>query len=57
MRLYTGNRVLRKVNYTYIVTVPKVWIDSVGAKTGDLVSTEINEDGTFVLRFVKRGEH
>jgi bifunctional DNA-binding transcriptional regulator/antitoxin component of YhaV-PrlF toxin-antitoxin module len=54
MNLNMGPRTIRKVNYTYIISVPKVWLDNVGAKVGDCVQTEITEQGDLLIRLKGR---
>jgi uncharacterized ubiquitin-like protein YukD len=45
-----GNRQIRKVNYTRVLSLPKVWLDTVGLKDGDIVDIEMAEDGSLILR-------
>ena len=56
MDINAGVRRIRKVNYTHMISLPRVWLESVGARAGDRVQLEISEDGCLVVRFTGRRE-
>jgi AbrB family looped-hinge helix DNA binding protein len=50
MNFNMGRRQIRRVNYTRTISLPKVWLDTVGLKEGDNLDLEMTEDGSLVLR-------
>ncbi len=46
-----GVRKIQKVGYsTYVVSIPKTWVEEVGMEQGDIVSFRRESDGTVTLR-------
>jgi antitoxin component of MazEF toxin-antitoxin module len=43
-------RKIRAMNYTHMVSIPKVWLRSNDLDTGDQVSLEMQEDGSLIIR-------
>jgi hypothetical protein len=52
-----GKRKLSKVNYSHIISVPKVWVENTGLQDNDLVElTWQQEDGSLVVKPAKKEE-
>jgi len=49
-------RKLRKMNSTFMVTVPRVWVDSLGIDVGDQLEISTNERGWLILRPAGAGD-
>ena len=47
-----GTRAIRKMNYTRMVSLPKVWLENVELEVRDLIEMEMNEKGELILRKV-----
>ena len=46
------NRAIRQMNYTRMISLPKVWLEKVGLDVGNMVEMEMNEKGELILRKV-----
>jgi len=55
MKIKLIDRKIRAMNYTRMITLPKIWLNFTGLEVGDIVSMEINDDGSLVLRPKKGG--
>lgn len=55
MNIRFGRRRIVRVNDTKRVSLPKVWLDTVGLKEGDSLDLEMAEDGSLILRPIKGG--
>lgn len=55
MNIKLVDRKIRAMNYTRMITLPKIWLSSTGLDVGDIVSIEIIEDGSLLLRPKKGG--
>ena len=45
-----GTRKICKVNYSYSISLPKIWLDNAGLKENKLVSLYMNNKKELVLR-------
>lgn len=43
------------MNYTRMISLPKVWLNTIGLKEGDYVELEMAEDGSLILKPQKEG--
>lgn len=50
MDIKFGKRRIRRVNYTRTVSLPKVWLETVGLDTGNWLEMEMLEDGSLILK-------
>jgi hypothetical protein len=45
-----GTRKLSKTNYTYVISIPKVWVDNVGIKENELLSLFMTDKRDLVIK-------
>lgn len=45
-----GTRKICKVNYSYSISLPKVWLDNAGLKQNELVSLYMNNKNELVIK-------
>lgn len=51
MTLKLGTRKVCSANrYARSLTLPKVWLENVGLKVGDIVTLEMQEDGSLIVK-------
>lgn len=48
-----GIRKICKVNCSRTISLPKVWLDTVGLDVGDHVEIEMTDDGSLMLKPIK----
>ncbi|MEM3715063.1 MAG: AbrB/MazE/SpoVT family DNA-binding domain-containing protein [Nitrososphaeria archaeon] len=51
--LYLGRRKVSKIGKSLTITIPKIYIDSVNLKKGDLVAQYLTEDGSLLIKKVE----
>jgi len=44
-----GTRKICKVNYSFTISLPKVWLDNAGLKENELVSLYMNNKNNLIL--------
>ena len=45
-----GTRKLSKTNYTYIISIPKIWVDNVCVKENELLSLFMTDKKDLVIK-------
>ena len=50
MVLKLKERKVIKINYSHLITLPKIWIENCGLKKGDKIDFEILENKDLLLR-------
>ena len=45
-----GPRKICKVNYSYTISLPKIWLDNAGLKENELVSLYMNNKNDLILK-------
>ena len=50
------NRRIRRVNYTFAISLPKIWMKTMGLKERDIVRLEMGEDGSLIIKPVRIGD-
>jgi antitoxin component of MazEF toxin-antitoxin module len=50
MKLKAKKRKVQQTGYSFWITLPPIWTESMGLLKGDLVKLEINENGVLEIR-------
>lgn len=53
IKFHKPRRLVQMTPYSYMISIPKLWMDQFGLKKGSYVSFEINEEKELVLRAYK----
>lgn len=49
------NRKIVKINYSLLITLPKVWVNHWGLRKGYYIAMEIDDDNNLKLKPIKKG--
>jgi antitoxin component of MazEF toxin-antitoxin module len=50
MKYKFNNRKVQKIGYTYLVSLPLVWVEALKLERGDLLSLETTEEGNLLVK-------